>query len=61
MGKKINDIIMYAKALPYIWLEIRGIPYVMDFSNGTAKGVTAKWMLLFGDDIDWRHIEIKAI
>jgi hypothetical protein len=47
---------MYAKALPYIWIEIKGIPYLMDFTRPTAK-----WMSLYGADIEWKHIEIKVI
>jgi hypothetical protein len=47
---------VYAKVLPYIWIEIRGVPYLMDFSRPTAK-----WMALYDKKIDWKHIEIKAI
>jgi hypothetical protein len=47
---------MYAKALPYIWIEIKGVPYLLDFSNPTSQ-----WMALWGKSVEWHNIEIKSI
>ena len=44
-----------ANVLPYIWIEIKGIPYLLDFTLPTSQ-----WMTLWGDSVKWEHIEIKT-
>ena len=44
-----------ANVLPYIWIDIKGIPYLLDFTLPTSQ-----WMTLWGDSVKWEHIEIKT-